>query len=208
MIRALTLGLLAALAVPAFAADEDKEKLASSEPRVFELRTYITNEGKLDDLHKRFREHTCELFKKHGIELVGFWTPQDEKDDKENKLIYLIAFPSREAAKESWKAFSNDPEWKKVLAESHKDGVIVKQGGVGLPRPDRLQPDQVRTAPGQGRPRVSLTTSWRLSPSPFWRMCSMSMRQAKRASTTLGSHWVPEPLRRISSICIGVRRRR
>jgi hypothetical protein len=127
MIRALTLGLLAALAVPAFAADEDKEKSASSEPRVFELRTYTTNEGKLDDLHKRFREHTCELFKKHGIEPVGFWTPQDEKDDKENKLIYLIAFPSREAAKESWKAFGNDPEWKRVLTESHKDGVIVKQ---------------------------------------------------------------------------------
>jgi hypothetical protein len=127
VIRALTPGLLAALAVPAFAADEDKEKSASSEPRVFALRTYITNEGKLDDLHKRFREHTCELFKKHGIELVGFWTPRDEKDDKENKRIYLIAFPSREAAKESWKAFSNDPEWKRVLTESHKDGVIVKK---------------------------------------------------------------------------------
>jgi hypothetical protein len=76
-------------------------------------------------MHKRFREHTCELFRKHGMELIGFWTPQDEKDGKGSKLIYLLAFPSREAAKRSWADFGNDPEWKKVYEDSHKDGVIV-----------------------------------------------------------------------------------
>ena len=83
---------------------------------MFELRTYYTNSGKLDDLHKRFRDHTSRIFKKHGIEIVGFWTPQDEKDGKGEKLVYLIAFPSREAAKKSWEAFRNDPEWQKVFA--------------------------------------------------------------------------------------------
>ncbi len=129
MIRAWILGLLTfAMAVPALAAENGQEKSASGDkPRVFELRTYYTNAGKLDPLHKRFREHTCDLFKKHGIELVGFWTPQDEKDGKGDKLVYLIAFPSREAAKASWKAFGADPEWKKVYAESHKNGVLVKK---------------------------------------------------------------------------------
>src|SRR5262249_47940624 len=60
--------------------------------RVFELRTYYLNEGKLGDLHKRFRDHTCQLLKKHGAELIGFWTPTDEKDGKNDKLIYLVAF--------------------------------------------------------------------------------------------------------------------
>ncbi len=78
-------------------------------------------------MHKRFREHTNRIFKKHGIEIVGFWTPQDEKDGKGEKLVYLIAFPSREAAKKSWEEFRNDPEWQKVFAESHKDGVLVKK---------------------------------------------------------------------------------
>lgn len=113
MIRPLMLGLLAALvalATPAFAADKNTDKSALSKPSVFELRTYDTYEGRLDDLHKRLREHTCELFKKHGIELVGFWTPQDAKDGKEDKLVYLIAFPSWEAARASWKAFLDDPE--------------------------------------------------------------------------------------------------
>ena|SRR5579885_69341 len=95
--------------------------------RVFELRTYHLNEGKLDDLHKRFRDHTCRLLKKHGAELIGFWTPTDEKDGKGSKLIYLLAFPSREAAKRTWDAFGKDPEWQKVREESHKNGVLVKK---------------------------------------------------------------------------------
>jgi uncharacterized protein (DUF1330 family) len=99
----------------------------ASSPRIFELRTYYVNDGKLVDLHKRFRDHTCELLKKHGAELIGFWTPVDEKDGKGAKLIYLVAFPSREAAKKTWEAFGKDPEWRKVYAESHKNGVLVKK---------------------------------------------------------------------------------
>jgi NIPSNAP len=94
--------------------------------RIFELRTYHLNEGKLDDLHKRFREHTCGLLKKHGAELIGFWTPTDDKDGKGATLIYLVGFPSREAADKTWKAFSDDPEWQRVREESHKNGTLVK----------------------------------------------------------------------------------
>jgi hypothetical protein len=101
------------------------DKPADSGSRVFELRTYYVNDGKLDDLHKRFRDHTCQLLKKHGAELLGFWTPIDEKDGKGRKLIYLVAFPSREEATKTWKAFSDDPEWKRVFQESHKNGVLV-----------------------------------------------------------------------------------
>ena len=98
---------------------------ANAAGRVFELRTYHVNEGKLDDLNKRFRDHTCALLTKHGAELIGFWTPTDDKDGKGKKLIYLVAFPSRDAAKATWKAFGDDPEWRKVYAESHKNGVLV-----------------------------------------------------------------------------------
>jgi hypothetical protein len=117
------------LAVPAASSAAD-EKSASSEQRVFELRTYYTNAGKLNDLNKRFRDHTNQIFKKHGMEVVGFWTPQDEKEDKDGnggKLIYLLAYPSREAAKKSWDAFGKDPEWQKARAESEKDGGLVKK---------------------------------------------------------------------------------
>lgn len=128
MIRRALTGLVLITAAFSLSATEKAAPAAGSAcsaPRVFELRTYHVNEGKLDDLHKRFREHTCELLTKHGAELVGFWTPTDLKDGKGSKLVYLVAFPSREAAKATWKAFSDDPEWKKVYAESHKNGVLV-----------------------------------------------------------------------------------
>jgi len=124
MTRTLTLaGLLATLLLLAARAASPPE----DQNRVFELRTYTTNLGKMDDLHKRFRDHTCRIFKKHGMDLIGFWTPIDEKDGKGNTLVYMLAFPSRAAAEKSWKAFADDPEWKKVFAESHKNGVLVKE---------------------------------------------------------------------------------
>ncbi|MFM1560999.1 MAG: NIPSNAP family protein [Roseibacillus sp.] len=91
---------------------------------VFELRTYTTHEGKLDALNARFRDHTVGLFKKHGIESIGYWVPTEEKRSK-NTLIYVIKHKSRDAAKASWQAFLADPDWKKAAKESQKDGPIL-----------------------------------------------------------------------------------
>ena len=94
--------------------------------RVFELRTYTTLEGRLDALHARFRNHTTKLFTKHGITNVGYWAPMDEPRSK-NTLIYLLAHPSREAAKKNFDAFRNDPAWVKARDESEVSGKIVEK---------------------------------------------------------------------------------
>jgi hypothetical protein len=96
----------------------------AADQRAFELRTYTAAEGKLETLHTRFREHTIELFEKHGMEVIGFWSPVGDTAPA-NTLVYLLAYPSREAREASWKAFVDDPEWKKVYAESQKDGALV-----------------------------------------------------------------------------------
>ncbi len=94
--------------------------------RVFELRTYTTNEGKLPALQARFRDHTTRLFTKHGMTNIGYWTPQDAPLSQ-NTLIYIIAHKSREAAKKSWAEFQADPEWQKVAAASQVDGRILSK---------------------------------------------------------------------------------
>ena len=128
MIRPMALILaLAACSLPALGDDKDKKEGSPGKDRVFEMRTYYALEGRLPALNKRFREHTCELFKKHGMELIGFWTPIDEKDGKDDKLVYILAYPSRESAAASWKAFQSDPEWIKARDASEKDGKIVKK---------------------------------------------------------------------------------
>ena len=97
---------------------------ACAQNRVYELRTYTCNEGKLEALKARFRDHTIEIFKRHGIESVGYWIPQDPVLSK-TTLIYIVVHPSLEAAKKNWTAFRDDPEWKKVAADSEKDGKIL-----------------------------------------------------------------------------------
>jgi len=98
----------------------------SAKDRVFEMRTYIAAPGKLDDLNSRFRNHTNTLFKKHGMELIGYWTPTADPAAK-NTLIYILAFPSKDAADKAWKAFRDDPEWKKVVAETEANGKLVEK---------------------------------------------------------------------------------
>jgi hypothetical protein len=92
--------------------------------RVYELRTYTTEPGRLPALHARFRDHTMKLFEKHGMKNEMYWVPTDEKL-KDNTLIYIVSHASPDAAAKSWDAFINDPDWKKVRDASEKDGKIV-----------------------------------------------------------------------------------
>ncbi len=95
---------------------------AATDTRCYEMRIYYAAPGKLEDLNTRFREHTCKLFEKHGIVNVGYWQPST---NNENKLIYLLAYPSREARDQSWKNFLADPDWRTAQKESEKNGKLV-----------------------------------------------------------------------------------
>lgn len=99
---------------------------AAAPARVFEIRTYHCFPGRLEALHKRFREHTMKIFENHGMTNVGYWVPQDSPAH-EDTLIYVISHASREQAKVNWAEFGADPEWKKVSEESQKDGKIVEK---------------------------------------------------------------------------------
>ena len=95
-----------------------------AENRVFELRTYVSKEGKLENLLTRFRDHTVKLFEKHAMENVGYWVAADAPASQ-TTLIYVLAHKSREAAASSWDAFRKDPEWVKARTASEANGAIV-----------------------------------------------------------------------------------
>ena len=95
-----------------------------AENRIFELRTYVSPEGKFENLLARFRDHTTKLFEKHGMQNIGYWVAADEPASK-TTLIYVIAHKDREAAKASWDAFRKDPVWLKAKGESEANGAIV-----------------------------------------------------------------------------------
>jgi len=105
---------------------QGKPTSAPSATTVYELRIYHTYEGKLDDLLRRFREHTCKLFEKHGMKNIAYWTPTDDPL-KGKTLVYIIAHLSREAAAANWKAFGDDPEWQSARDKSEASGKIVEK---------------------------------------------------------------------------------
>ena len=98
--------------------------LAFAKGPVYELRTYTAADGKLDALKARFKDHTIRIFKKHGMENIGYWVPQDPVLSK-NTLIYILKHPGRAEAEKHWTDFQNDPEWKKVAANSEVNGKLV-----------------------------------------------------------------------------------
>ena len=121
LILSLSVLSVALHSAQAIKADEGEKKVDN---RIFELRTYTAAPGKMDALNARFRNHTNRLFVKHGMTIIGFWMPAKKKEGEE-KLIYILAYPSKEAADKSWKAFRDDPDWKKVVEESEKDGKLL-----------------------------------------------------------------------------------
>ena len=112
-----------ALALRAAAAD----KSTQATHRYFEMRTYHAPEGKLDALNARFRDHTTKLFEKHGMVNIGYWTPAKGQPGAGSTLVYILAYPSKEAADASWKAFRADPEWIKAKTDSERDGKLVEK---------------------------------------------------------------------------------
>ncbi len=108
------------------AATHGAQEAKKMDTRVFEMRTYYANPGKMEALHARFRNHTNKLFVKHGMTLIGYWSPIDAKQAEE-KLIYILAYPSKDAAAKSWKDFVSDPDWNAAKAKSEENGGLVKK---------------------------------------------------------------------------------
>jgi hypothetical protein len=97
---------------------------ANSAHHVYELRLYHVNEGKMDALRARFGDHTDAIFKRHNMKSIGYWVPEDAPSSQ-TLFIYILEHPSRQEADKNWAAFQADPEWKKVKAESEKQGPLV-----------------------------------------------------------------------------------
>jgi hypothetical protein len=105
---------------------QEKAGSGSTATMVYELRIYHAYEGKLDDLLRRFRDHTMKLFEKHGIRNLAYWTPTDDPL-KGKTLVYILAHPSREAATANWQSFRDDPEWISVRDKSEANGKLVEK---------------------------------------------------------------------------------
>jgi len=112
---------------------DDEAKASPPEvEHLFEMRTYTATEGHLPNLHARFRDHTCALFKKHGITNLAYFQITPDQPGAENTLLYFIAHKDMDSATKSWDSFRADPEWisAKMASEKEAGGSLTVDDGV------------------------------------------------------------------------------
>lgn len=85
----------------------------------YELRTYTAAAGKMNDLLRRFQEHTMALFEQHRMTNIGYWIAESDP----NTLVYLIRHEG--SAQENWATFTADPAWVSVKAASTESGELI-----------------------------------------------------------------------------------
>ncbi len=103
---------------------------ATGAPRLYEMRAYTTLPGKLPAIDARFREHTMDLFAKHGMTNLPYFHLDEGQEGAETTLLYFLAHDSAEAQAESFRAFRSDPVWIAARDASEKDGKILVENGV------------------------------------------------------------------------------
>jgi hypothetical protein len=106
---------------------------------IYEWRVYEIPAGKMQNINNRFANVTLKLFKKHGINVVGFW---EAIVGTSNTLYYMIAFDDLAHREKSWNEFASDPDWLKARAASEKDGPIVSRVHNILLKPTQYSPLQ------------------------------------------------------------------
>ena len=114
------------------------EASALASDRVVEIRTYTAAEGKLDALAKRMGTDERHFFEKHGMKSVLYSVAADPPLS-ENTFIYILSHESRAAAKESWAAVLQDPEFQSLI---ERTGRMSTNAEVMFVKPTDYSPGQ------------------------------------------------------------------
>jgi hypothetical protein len=182
--------IIASIVLPALLAPTAISLAAEKDTRCYEMRVYYAPPGKLEALNARFRNHTCKLFEKHGMVNIGYWVPTDNPD---NKLVYILAYPSREARDQSWKDFMADPDWQAVVKASEVNGkILAKADSIFLSATDFSPAIKPSTAP---EPRVFELRTYTASPGNLENLLARFRDHtlklfAKHGLTSFG-YWTP-----------------
>ncbi len=145
MSRNISLVLLAigaALAVGYWFGRTTTAAAAGTNGKVFEIRTYTAEPGKLDALHSRFRDHTLEIFKKHGMHSVAYFAPTGRAIVEEHLDLYSVVPQPRRREK----VVGRVQDGPRVAEGAERVGgqrEAGNEGGFSLRRSDRLFADEV-----------------------------------------------------------------
>jgi hypothetical protein len=106
---------------------------------IYEYRAYYVMPGRMPDIQRRFADVTMKLFKKHGINVVGFW---ETMFGESNEMVYICSYDDLAHRDRVWKAFMADPEWQAARKASEANGPLVERVVNKIWRPTSFSPMQ------------------------------------------------------------------
>lgn len=83
---------------------------------LYEMRTYEALPGRLQAVQSQFRDGFNQMFQRHGMQVVGYWTYVH--GGWSDQLLYLMAFEDAADRERKWAAFYADPQFREVLEMS------------------------------------------------------------------------------------------
>ena len=138
---------------------------AKPDTALYELRVYHCHPGRTTALHTRFQKRTIGIFKRCGMDVLGFW----DSLANENDVVYLLRHKNREAREKSWKSFGKDPEWAVAVKESEgTDGPIVAKVDTFLVNPTDFSP--IIKLGEKGEPRLYELRTYTATPGNLARL--------------------------------------
>jgi hypothetical protein len=90
---------------------------------IYELRHYVPARGKKDAVAARIREHSAKLLQRLGFKVVQSW----EAADGSGEIWYVLEYRDMDDLKASTDRFINDPEWKRLKAETEQEGALYEK---------------------------------------------------------------------------------
>jgi hypothetical protein len=90
----------------------------------FELRLYSVLPGKLDAFRDRWRDFAVPIYRRHGLQSIGWWIAESKDAAGRDQFVCLLAGESLDSIPKSIAAFHADPEWRRVEAETERGGKL------------------------------------------------------------------------------------
>jgi hypothetical protein len=112
---------------------------------IYELREYVAHGHAVQKVHDRFSETTLPLFRRHGLDVAGFWVDQQDPA----RILYLLRFPDAAAKDAAWARFQSDEEWQRAKASSEANGPIVAEMTSRTLEPVSYWPPETTTSQGE-----------------------------------------------------------
>jgi hypothetical protein len=138
MLRLSFLSILVAgaVSVPSLGRAPARGTEFQANTRVYELRIYTANAGKLPDLHRMFRSLGTRLFARHGMQNVFAGTVLEgaasDGADAPNMVVWIVGHSDRSAAGRAWAAVEGDAEWKAAAARVGQDGPLLAKAPTSI----------------------------------------------------------------------------